>query len=87
MAYSSKYALVIVLLFLIHFEKAFGKSGGHGSETVSLNNVTEANHIANESHDSHEERYQIATLNFERVSTPLVVSLWLLLAVITKISM
>jgi hypothetical protein len=50
------------------------------SSDVSYNETDNSTHG-----EAHDERYHIAGFDFTRVQTPLVVSLWLLLAVITKL--
>jgi hypothetical protein len=82
-SHSRVYNLCLLLAIIVLFAECgitVGSSEPSTSSDVSHNETDNSTHG-----EAHEERYNIAGFDFTRVQTPLVVSLWLLLAVITKL--
>ena len=52
-----------------------------------LQSVSESDHVGNETddHGNHTLRYHVAVVDFDRVMTPFVVSLWIVFASLAKI--
>ena len=70
---------IVILTFFIFIESVLADDGN--SHNDSLHNESESH-----SEGAH-SRFQVATLNFAYVATPLIISVWIICASLAKIGM